>query len=223
MGPLDHWAAGQQSMSALGRSLTDDEAERTVPACPEWTVRQVFAHQAGVAGDILGGRLDGVATDSWTERQVAERADHSLTEILDEWDADAPRLIEAMAPLGDAVDPRLVVDLWTHEQDVRGATGRPGGRSGPALEWIVAAARNHLQQRAGQADLPPIAVDTGDGSPAIAGESVAVDAFELTRALTGRRSLDQIRAWAWSVEDPEPYVALLPVFAARATDLVEPA
>lgn len=223
MGPLDHWAAGQQSMSALGRSLNDDEAERTVPACPDWTVRQVFAHQAGVASDILGGRLDGVTTDPWTQRQVDERAERTLTEILDEWDTAVPRLLEAMAPLGDAVDPRMIIDLWTHDQDVRGAVARPGPRTGPFVRWIGTAAVGSLQRRAEKAGLAPIAVDTGDGAEPTTGPSVTVDAFELGRALTGRRSVDQIRAWAWSLEDPEPYVSLVPVFAARATDLVEPA
>ena len=32
MGPLDHWAAGQQSLGALGREMTDAEAELVVPA-----------------------------------------------------------------------------------------------------------------------------------------------------------------------------------------------
>ena len=210
-------------MCTLGRELTDADAELAVPACPAWTVRQVFAHQAGVAADILGGRLEGVATDPWTDRQVTERADRSLTEILDEWDGDAPRLREAMAPLGDAVDPRLVVDVWTHEQDVRGAVGRPGARSGPVVDWLLVAAGNHLQQKVDGAGLPAVAIDTGAGPEPSAGDSVSVDPFEFARALTGRRSLDQIRAWNWSVEDPEPYVTLIPAFSARTTDLIEPA
>ena len=223
MGPLDHWAAAQQSMSALGRDLTDDQAEQSVPACPEWTVRQVYAHQAGVAADILGGRLEGVTTDPWTDRQVTERAEHSLAEILDEWDADAPRLLEAMAPLGDAVDPRMVIDAWTHEQDVRGAVSRPGGRSGPVMDWLAVTARNHLQRQFERAGLPAVAVDTGDGPAPGAAASLSVDAFELARALTGRRSIDQMRAWAWTVADPEPYLSLIPAFSARTTDLIEPA
>ncbi len=223
MGPLDHWAATQQSMTALGRDLTDEQAELAVPACPEWTVRQVFAHQAGVAADILGGRLEGVTTDPWTDRQVTERAEHSLTRILDEWDADAPRLLEAMAPLGDAVDSRMVIDIWTHEQDVRGAVGRAGNRSGPVMDWILVAAGNHLERQFDRSGLPPLVVETGAGPTPVGGASLSVDAFELARALTGRRSLDQMRAWAWTVEDPEPYLSLIPAFSARTTDLIEPA
>jgi hypothetical protein len=53
-------------MVALGRTLDDAQADRVVPACPDWTVRDAYAHQAGVSADILAGRMDGVATDEWT-------------------------------------------------------------------------------------------------------------------------------------------------------------
>ena len=220
MSVLDLWAAAQADMSALGRGLRTDEADAPVPACPRWKVRDVFAHQAGVASDILGGRLEGVTTDPWTQRQVEERAGRTLAEILDEWDADAPRLLEAMAPLGDAVDPRMVIDVWTHDQDVRGAVGRPGRRDGERAEWVGDRFRDHLAEEVERAELAPLVVDFGD-RPAAEG-SVAVSRFEFCRALVGRRSLDQIRQWSWTVDDPEPYVGLIPVFAARADALIEP-
>ena len=219
MSVLDLWAAAQADMSALGRGLRA-EAAAPVPACPVWTVHDVFAHQAGVASDILGGRLEGVTTDPWTQRQVEERAGRTLAEILDEWDADAPRLIEAMAPLGDAVDPRMVIDVWTHDQDVRGAVGRPGQRNGERAEWVSDRFRDHLAEEVERAELAPLVVDFGD-RPAAEG-SVAVSRFEFCRALVGRRSLDQIRQWTWTVDDPEAYVGLIPVFTARADALIEP-
>jgi uncharacterized protein (TIGR03083 family) len=220
MSVLDLWAAAQADMSALGRGLRADEADGPVPACPRWKVRDVFAHQAGVASDILGGRLEGVTTDPWTQRQVDERAQRTLAEILDEWDADAPRLLEAMAALGDAVDPRMVIDVWTHDQDVRGAVGRPGLRNGERAEWVGDRFRDHLAEEVERAELAPLVVDFGD-RPAAEG-SVAVSRFEFCRAFVGRRSLDQIRQWSWTVDDPEPYVGLIPVFAARADALIEP-
>ncbi len=220
MGPLDHWVAGQASFSALGRGLTGEEAELAVPACPDWTVREVYAHQAGVAADILGGRLDGVTTDPWTARQVAERAERSLTEILDEWDAAAPRLRDALTPLGDDIDPRMVIDLWTHLHDVRGAVDRAGDRVGETADWVARRARAHAERQFEQADLRPAAVGSGGDTTECA---VVVDPFELCRAVVGRRSPQQVRAWRWTVADPEPYVALVPVFPPRATDLVEPA
>lgn len=222
MTPIELWDAGQRALSALGRSLTDQDAEAVVPACPDWTVRQVFAHQAGVAADILGGRLDGVATDPWTARQVEEREGRSLTEILDEWDADAPRLVEVMAPLGDAIDPRMVMDLWTHDQDVRGAVGRPGERGGERGTWVADRLRVNLHRQVEAAGLAPIAVDLGDGAEAAPGGTLRVPAFEFVRGTVGRRSPGQIRAWDWGVQDPDAYAALVAVFPPRPTDLVEP-
>jgi uncharacterized protein (TIGR03083 family) len=219
MSVLDLWAATQADMSTLGRGLREEEGDTPVPACPVWTVREVFAHQAGVANDILGGRMEGVASDPWTQRQVDERSGRTLAEILDEWDADAPRLLEAMAPLGDAVDPRLVIDVWTHDQDVRGAVGRPGLRRGERAEWVADRFRDHVADQVARAELAPLTVDFGDRPAA---GSVTVDRFEFCRATVGRRSLDQIRQWTWTVDDPEPYVGLIPVFTARADALIEP-
>src|SRR4051812_2321093 len=117
--------AGRVGMIEIGRSLSDDEAETIVPGCPEWTIRQVYAHQAGVVADALAGRLDGVATDPWTARQVEERANTPLAVILDEWEAAAPQFEDVLVEGG----PREVIfDQWTHEQDIRAALDRPGNR-----------------------------------------------------------------------------------------------
>ena len=44
--------------------------------------------------------------------------------------------------------------------------------------------------------------------------------FELFRAMTGRRSLDQIRAFGWEGE-PAPELLVFPIFTPRPTPLVE--
>jgi hypothetical protein len=49
---------------------------------------------------------------------------------------------------------------------------------------------------------------------------VAADPFELFRALSGRRSLDQVRALAW-VGDPEPYLELFAPYPMPASPLIE--
>ena len=41
--------------------------------------------------DILAGRLDGVASDAWTEAQVAPRRDLPTAALLDEWAGPARR------------------------------------------------------------------------------------------------------------------------------------
>jgi uncharacterized protein (TIGR03083 family) len=208
--PIELWAESQRAFSARGRALDDQAAETPVPACPGWTVRDVYAHLAGAATDILNGNLVGVATDPWTAQQVADRADRSLPEILDEWDEAAPRLVEALAPFGDDLDPRLLADLWTHVQDVRGALGQPGDREGPLTEYVTSRALRAYAQHLVGRSLEPI--DLG-----------FVDPYEFTRAFTGRRSPAQMRAWDWPVDDPEPYVEAVPIFGPREADLLEPA
>ena len=220
MGAIDLWADGQRTMSALGRTLDAADGERPVPACPAWTVREVFAHQAGVAADLLALRLEGITTEPWTARQVDERAERSLDEILDEWDADAPRLVEMLRPMEDDVDPRLVLDVWTHGQDVRHAVGRPGERSGPVVDFVVEQVRDFVEEQFTDAGLDPIRIDCGDGRTVAA---VRVDPYEFVRAVVGRRSADQVAEWAWSVPDPSPYVEVMPAFALRPDALEEPA
>jgi hypothetical protein len=58
----------------------------------------------------------------------------------------------------------------------------------------------------------------GEGDPAC---TLRTTRFEVFRAVTGRRSLAQLRSYDW---DPEPRVECLlvsPIFRPRATDLIE--
>ena len=218
VGVLDLWRDGQQAMSALGRTIDDGAAERRVPACPGWTVREVYAHQAGAAADVLAGRMDDAPSDAWTSRQVEERADRSLPEILDEWDAAAPRLVAALSAAEDQVDPRLVMDTWHHRQDVRGALGLPGETADPVSSWVLERSGRYLNHVTKGAELevvlgPPPA----EPVPGV----LTVVAFDAARAVVGRRSLAQIRAWSWGLDDPEPLVAAVPAFAPRPDPLVE--
>ena len=57
----------------------------------------------------------------------------------------------------------------------------------------------------------------GDGEPAAI---VSADRYELVRALSGRRSRDQILAYEWE-GDPWPYVDLIPAYGPRTDALVE--
>ena len=52
------------------------------------------------------------------------------------------------------------------------------------------------------------------------GASLRVSRFELFRALSGRRSPAQIRAWDWTGE-PDPYLSMFAPYGVRADALVE--
>jgi uncharacterized protein (TIGR03083 family) len=206
--------------------LDDLAAARPVPACPEWTVKDVVAHLVGVQADILEGRLDGVATDPWTARQVAERADRSLAEVVEEWRARAPDLDILLDALGEAIDPRLALDAWTHEQDLRHALDRPGGREGPSVEMLAGVLVDALGATLDGAGLPAIRWVDEHGVAHVAGSApvgatLTNSAFELCRARIGRRSRAQLERLGWDT-DPSPWLDAFVVFAPAANDVVEP-
>jgi len=36
-------------------------------ACPTWSIKDVYAHLAGIASDILAGNTEGAATEAWAD------------------------------------------------------------------------------------------------------------------------------------------------------------
>jgi hypothetical protein len=68
-----------------------------VPATPEWRARDVLAHLVGVTDDVVNGRLDGLASDAWTQAQVDARADRPVGELFVEWDQTAPQFESMLA------------------------------------------------------------------------------------------------------------------------------
>ncbi len=122
----------------LAAGLDDDQAKRRVPACPEWTVRDVYAHLTGVASDVLAGRTDGVATPPWTARQVELRRSASLAEVCAEWVQLGPKVEAWLAEREGRVTfvARAAYDVWTHEQDVRGALRQRGVREDERVQWL---------------------------------------------------------------------------------------
>lgn len=185
----------------LTGSLDETISGTPVPPCPRWTVHDVVAHLVGVVEDAMAGRLDGVATDPWTQAQVDARREQSIPEMLAAWSQAAPPF-EAMLDEIGPVGRQAVLDAVTHEHDIRTALGEPGARQSDAViigygfgaPVFVEEAESHgarirlegVGVRAYGATDAPLRIG---GTP-----------FDLMRALTGRRSLEQIRAMAWSGE-----------------------
>jgi uncharacterized protein (TIGR03083 family) len=220
------YAGGRVRISRLVADLDEHEASTVVPGCPGWTVKDVVAHVTGVCSDILTGNLDGVTTEPWTAAQVEARRPWPVAQIVAEWSELGPR-VEAIVPsFPPESAAQLVADLTTHEHDVRGALARPGARDSDAiaigLEFV---APNFVTSVAGRG-LPPLSARAGgsewapDGARPVA--SVSADPFELLRAITGRRSLSQVRQLTWDC-DPEPYLPAFDwgPFRVPAADVVE--
>jgi len=180
-----------------------------VPTCPAWTVTELLAHVTGVAADVLAGNIAEAGTEPWVAAQVAARADRTLADIAEEWRATGPQVDELCAALGDGI-AQLIFDTVTHEQHLRAALGQPGGEDGAvdvALRWAAGAWGRDETPTAGSLRMRGGAVDAtqGDGEPVVA---VELEPLEVLRSLTGRRSLDELRAYPWD-GDVEPW---LPAF-----------
>lgn len=186
----------------LVRPLSRSQLATVVPGCPHWTVRDLVAHLTGVAADGADGRREERGTDAWTAAQVVTRRGRALDELLGEWQAVAAPLETALS--GSGRGRRVVIDLVTHEHDLRGALHLPP-EVGLEDEAYALAFRSYLAalgERATAAGLPPLVVVTADGPFPVGDGEHPVTAHttrhELFRALAGRRSEHQVRAWRWS-------------------------
>jgi Mycothiol maleylpyruvate isomerase N-terminal domain len=198
-------------------SQLDEAALATaVPACPAWLVRDVVAHLCAVCQDVLAGRQTRINTDAETAAQVARFRDHGMARILAEWQDVVPQF-EQFARARKAWP--AVIDIASHEQDIRAAVGRPGARDAEVIwhssDWLLTRLRppvalmvsvEDAEYRAG----PP------DGTPL----RLATSRFDAFRWRMGRRSRAQLAALDWS-GDPAPVLDHLTVFGPSAADIIE--
>ncbi len=227
---IDHaglWAAAQQRVLELVESV-DEQAMTSahLPATPAWSPRELLAHVVGVAADALAGTTDANVSESWTQGHVDERADKTLSEVLDEWRGLTDRVLAFIPDAPLPTRTSLVVDLTTHEQDLRGGLDRPGARTDPALDVGVLAFGGAFAGKVADRGLEPVRL-VGDHLEVVApqGSHPVVEAqattFELHRALSGRRSAAQVRALDWT-GDPEPYLSIFSRFGdLHESDIVE--
>jgi uncharacterized protein (TIGR03083 family) len=173
------------------------QAETPVTTCPGWVVHDVLAHVSGGVVDAINGRMEGVGTDPWTAHQVNERREKSFAEILVEWNTYAPRVEPLLDSAGD-LGRQAVTDVVSHEHDIRAALNLPGARSTDAVGIGLTFAAARLVESA-EALGSSLRVEGGGMVFGADDPDVTVrgGAFELLRAITGRRSLGQIRQLAW--------------------------
>ena len=218
------YAEARQRVSELMTSLSDDELTREVPACPGWRTRDVLAHLVGIASDTAEGKIEGAGSEEYTSRQIAERKDRSMPEMLAEWNERAPGFEEMLDSIHPAISGGIIGDLVIHEQDARGGVGKVGGREGLAFDLALDSQVRFFGRRIKEAKLPTLEVRAGDktwvaGKEEVSG-SVEAEPFELLRGLSGRRTHAQIRAFAWSV-DPGPYLPIFSMYGLPGSDITE--
>jgi len=78
MDGIVEWVDAQRRVIDLVGGLDAQQGERRVPACPDWTVRDLFSHMVGLGVDVLAGDEPNDHNATWTQRQVDERRGHDL-------------------------------------------------------------------------------------------------------------------------------------------------
>ncbi|MEO7269514.1 MAG: maleylpyruvate isomerase family mycothiol-dependent enzyme [Knoellia sp.] len=151
-----------QAIVDLGHSLREGDEERETD-CPGWSVKDQFAHvvslEAWVQGetvpdiDVQGRAHVRSGLGAVVEKFLESRRDRSLEELLEELDDLTTSRVdhlgaETTSPDDPAIGPfgpttllglmqYRVFDLWVHEQDIRGAIGRPGNLDSPGAALTV--------------------------------------------------------------------------------------
>lgn len=187
---VETYAEALSSFRALAASLQPDDWSRSTE-CPGWDVHDQIAHVVSLEFELAGQPL-AVALTAYgphVRNPVGERMENGVdalralspTELLARLgpaceqhlaqlrdpglDLEAPVLgpRNTLLPLRELL-PLRVFDVWTHEQDIRRAVGRPGAFGAAAAQVAVDRVVGSL----------PYVIGKALGAPA--GTSVAFDA-----------------------------------------------
>ena len=208
---------------ALVDELPKEALDRVAPATPEWRVRDIVAHLAGSTADIVSGNLADVASDAWTAAQVDARRNVSIGEVLEEWKQCSAIVEPMIAEFDPLMRAMLLTDAVTHEHDLRGALAAAGERESDALVYAFRGLSGAIGGQRGDTGALRILHEageavTGTGEPTA---EVRTSRFEIVRAGVGRRSYEQIAAWAWEGDFRAETVVLPRFTPPRATPLDE--
>ncbi|PXY29097.1 hypothetical protein BAY59_15820 [Prauserella coralliicola] len=222
---------GQHRVRTLVESAEPRVLAKQVPACPEWTVRDLLAHLTGVVEDSERGAYFPAAADAWqdpaiaeererwTESHVQRRAGQDVASLLGDFDEATRRFLTGLrrgsGPVASGPAWLLtapVADLAVHLDDLCEALGEPVDEGAAVSRLGFAVYRGWLRARITRLGLPALRLSDGvehwvlgDGEPAA---GVTAPRHELFRAISGRRSAARIRGLAWT-GDPEPYLPVL--------------
>jgi uncharacterized protein (TIGR03083 family) len=186
-------------MRDLVAELTEDEWA-TPTRCEGWTVADLAGHMTGCMADITAGRLEGIDTQSWYDRQVAERRGRSPQEVVEELDQVIAATEGLLAAFDEAawngpgvpgVEGTLgtgIQSLWCggyiHCEDILAALGRPAQR-GPGLD----AAITHITEVLAAKGWGPVVLafdKIGEVSIGSGGRRIETDPLTFTLVASGR-------------------------------------
>ena len=207
------YAKGRERIVSILRSCGPVELATAVPACPGWTVHDVVSHLVGVVEDAIAGRLSGPPDEALTAEQVERHLADPVDDLVANWSRLSPFFEAALTER--AIWPALM-DVLSHEQDIRGALDRPGARDEAAL--LLGARRLAMIE-----GLPVTIAITDDPEAQNAPSGALVvrtTAFEVLRFRLGRRTCAQVLALDWS-SDPTAVIDQLFIFGPAQRPIVE--
>lgn len=177
------WQRSVTDLLALARSLPEDQWELPTD-CAGWSVKDHVAHTAHLEAVLAGApeetlevaeapHLRGLM-NYYTEQGVLARRGRDMEALAVEIEqsvatryaelrADPPADPDAAAPrtpggvgwnVGKLLSNRPF-DIWMHEQDIRRATGRPGGYDSPAAAHVISVLGRGLTMVVGKRLSPP--------------------------------------------------------------------
>lgn len=238
------------AFSEIHRALHDDLLAATpqqwaapIPIRPQWTVKDTVAMLTGFAEALIDGNWTEDYSDSWSDHSIrdrlhermdgliAARRDRAGDEVLKEWDGHAAKLERMLAgedPFPAGTHPFVAWSyLWAVVQNsynVWAALGIVKTRNFQATILCLESAVMWLDMRLQAKNKPALRIRAGttewvvgDGAPAA---TVTAPAFELFRALSGRRSLSQIREFDWD-GDAEEFMDVISPFEPPKEAFVE--
>ena len=175
-------------------------------ATPEWNVQCVIAHLSGIASDASTGNMEGAPGEAWTAAQVARGAGRTLVEMVAEWEQTSPMIEGFLSSPAGAARSAAVMDIHTHEADLRLALGLPSEVPTEFLSWAAPALQIGFAESVAAAGLAPVDLMASD--------------FDWFRARLGRRTVAEVTAYTWSA-DPTPYLDVFFIFGRASTSLGE--
>jgi hypothetical protein len=197
----------RERVCTLFLDASDDDLARTVPACPDWTVRDLASHLVGTPAELAAGRFPTGDFGPWLQGIVDSRRDDDIPSLVEEWHG----LDAAIEPMLQGPAALMFGDVSVHEHDVRAALDRPD-HDALEVDAILTFALQSLATPASDAGLGAVVVEhdgrTWRSHDADAGWTLRVEPWEAVRAVYSRRTADELRALPADGE-AEPYLAII--------------
>ncbi|MFW2381460.1 MAG: maleylpyruvate isomerase family mycothiol-dependent enzyme [Acidimicrobiales bacterium] len=204
--PSEVYAAVRDELIDALAAINDSSASQIVPACPEWTVKDVVAHLCGLNAELLAGVPGRLGSDEATARQVGDRESADLKQVIDEWTHMADAIGERLSE-DETMAIALLADLVIHVYDLAEVLDQPTVKAATATPTSAHRYVPGLQKRVADRTGVALTVDLSDGTswPAPDGDAptavtVRTSPHEFLRGVTGRLRREEVQAFDWSTD-----------------------